>query len=255
MKLRWLCFAVFLALAGCKPAAESRLEAIIGAELINGTGGPPISRSIVIVAGTRFRAVGDQPNTPVPAGSDKVNGAGRFIVPAFIEIPPNANLPVVSTVEEVNTEVEAGAQGLLGMITDSEEIDPDLINRLRDLRIVMFPRLNRLAGDKLDRAQRNTKRLAAAGVLIGVDGGPSGMWECELLAEAGLTPMDIIVAATRNAAMALKQQDETGTIAPGKEANLLLLRANPLEDVRNLAKVERKMLRGEWVEPAPRAAR
>ena len=72
--------------------------------------------------------------------------------------------------------------------------------------------------------------------------------EMELLVEAGLTPADVLVAATRNGAAALDELDEAGTIEPGKRADLLLLSANPAEDIRNLRKIDRSMRAGQWVE-------
>ena len=107
------------------------------------------------------------------------------------------------------------------------------------------------------KAVRNTKRMAAAGVPIGVgsDGGsgidfPGLMThrELELLVEAGLSPVDVLTAATRTGALALRKIDELGTIEPGKRADLLLLNANPLEDVRNFRKIEQVMFEGEWVD-------
>lgn len=55
----------------------------------------------------------------------------------------------------------------------------------------------------------------------------------ELLSEAGLTPMDVIVAATRRGAELLGRTDEFGTIETGRRADLLILDANSLEDIRN----------------------
>jgi imidazolonepropionase-like amidohydrolase len=110
---------------------------------------------------------------------------------------------------------------------------------------------------EFERAKRNTARLAAAGVLIGVasEGGsrldfPGLMThrEIELLVESGLSPMDAIVAATRNGALALRKTEELGVIEPGRRADLMLISDNPLEDVRNLRKIDRLMLNGEWVD-------
>src|SRR5207248_3192720 len=106
---------------------------------------------------------------------------------------------------------------------------------------------------------RNTRRMAVAGVPIGVgsDGGssidfPGSMThrELELLVEAGLSPVEVITAATRNGALALRKLDELATIEAGKRADLLLLKANPLEDVRNFRKIDQLMLDGEWVDRA-----
>ena len=59
----------------------------------------------------------------------------------------------------------------------------------------------------------------------------------ELLAmqEAGLSPMDVLVASTRNAARVVGREEDLGTIAAGKQADLLAVRGDPLQDLRALA--------------------
>lgn len=68
--------------------------------------------------------------------------------------------------------------------------------------------------------------------------------ELELLVHAGLTPMDALLTATHNTAQLLGA-DSLGLIAPGKVADLVVLTANPLEDIRNTRTVERVMVRGQ----------
>ena len=62
--------------------------------------------------------------------------------------------------------------------------------------------------------------------------------ELELLVRAGLTPMEAIESATRKAAEMMGADDEIGTIEPGKRADLLILGANPLADIRNTRSLE-----------------
>ena len=64
-----------------------------------------------------------------------------------------------------------------------------------------------------------------------------------------MTPSQVIVAATRNGAAFLRMND-TGTIAVGKNADLLVLDANPLEDIRNTRKISAVYLRGVAVDRA-----
>lgn len=106
-------------------------------------------------------------------------------------------------------------------------------------------------------AMANSKTLAEWGVPVGVgsDGGSQndlhGLMthrECELLQQAGLSPKEVLKAATQSGAIALGKLSELGTITPGKLADIVLLSANPLEDSRNLRKVERVMLDGKWVD-------
>ncbi|HET8623424.1 MAG TPA: amidohydrolase family protein [Gemmatimonadales bacterium] len=67
--------------------------------------------------------------------------------------------------------------------------------------------------------------------------------EMELLVEAGLTPSDALAAAT-TAGAALLGVDSLGVIAAGKAADLVVLAADPLADIRNTRRVERVMVRG-----------
>jgi len=122
------------------------------------------------------------------------------------------------------------------------------------LKIVIAPMLSSARPEDRERAMRNSKRMAAAGVLIGVGSGgssPATIREMELLAEAGLSPLEITMAATRSGALALRKSDEIGTIEAGKRADLLLLNANPLEDVRNFRQIDQVMAGGEWVDRPP----
>lgn len=68
--------------------------------------------------------------------------------------------------------------------------------------------------------------------------------EMQLLVNAGLTPKDALMAATRWAA-ALLGADSLGRIAPGKVADIVVLGADPLADIRNTQTVERVILRGQ----------
>jgi imidazolonepropionase-like amidohydrolase len=58
-----------------------------------------------------------------------------------------------------------------------------------------------------------------------------------MMVQAGLTPMQALVAATGTAAR-VSGLDQVGTIAPGKVADLLVLRGNPLEDIRNTRQID-----------------
>jgi imidazolonepropionase-like amidohydrolase len=93
---------------------------------------------------------------------------------------------------------------------------------------------------------RNLAKLNAAGVKItmGTDGNrPFGAHdEMRDMVAAGMTPMQVIVAATRNGAEFLKL--DTGMLAAGKSADFIVLDANPLDDIANTRKISAVVLRG-----------
>lgn len=71
--------------------------------------------------------------------------------------------------------------------------------------------------------------------------------ELESLVLAGLTPYQALAAATTNPAEFLHGQSEWGTISVGKRADLVLLNANPLDDIRNTNKIEGVAIGGKWL--------
>ncbi|CAN5846680.1 amidohydrolase family protein [soil metagenome] len=76
--------------------------------------------------------------------------------------------------------------------------------------------------------------------------------ELESLVAAGLTPFQALAAATRHPADFLRASREWGTIEVGKRADLVLLAANPLEDIRNTGRIEAVVLGGRWIDAAER---
>ena len=70
--------------------------------------------------------------------------------------------------------------------------------------------------------------------------------ELALLVAAGLTPLQALQAATLNPARFLEAGDTLGAVAPGKVADLVLLDANPLEDIRNTRRVRAVVTRGRY---------
>ncbi|HWB40747.1 MAG TPA: amidohydrolase family protein [Gemmatimonadales bacterium] len=76
--------------------------------------------------------------------------------------------------------------------------------------------------------------------------------EMESLVAAGLTPYQALAAATRNPAEFLRASKEWGTIEQGKRADLVLVAGNPLEDIRNTARIEGVSVGGRWLDNAER---
>jgi len=100
------------------------------------------------------------------------------------------------------------------------------------------------------------RRLHAAGIPIvaGTDQSIPGYSihrELELYVEAGFTPLEALQSATIQAARAVGAEKESGSLEPGKRGDVLLLDADPLQDIRNSRRVWRTVAAGAVYEPAP----
>jgi imidazolonepropionase-like amidohydrolase len=105
---------------------------------------------------------------------------------------------------------------------------------------------------------RNLARLSQAGITVafGTDG--STPWavhqEMEDMVRSGMTPAQVIVAATRNSAE-LMQMTDIGTVEVGKSADFIVLDANPLDDITNTRRISEVYLRGTAVDREALGAR
>ncbi|MBI4472155.1 MAG: amidohydrolase family protein [Acidobacteria bacterium] len=82
---------------------------------------------------------------------------------------------------------------------------------------------------------------------IGTLHGPALHREFELMVQAGMRPMDILVSATRNAAAVMGRENDVGTLERGKFADLVILDADPVTNILNTRKIFRVMKAGEFV--------
>lgn len=98
---------------------------------------------------------------------------------------------------------------------------------------------------------------AGAGLLLGSDApqifqvpGFSIHHELRFLVAAGLTPYQALATGTRNVARFLGEEEQFGTVATGRRADLILLEADPLADVANVRRRAGVMLNGRWLSEA-----
>lgn len=139
-----------------------------------------------------------------------------------------------------------------------ETVSPAQITRLRARLARQSPEEAAQARQAWDRLAQGVRTLASAGVKIGVGtdgGGQTGDqfvgWtmhaELENMVAAGMTPAQVLVAATRNSADILGL-DDLGLVAPGKSADFVVLDANPLDDITNTRRIAKVFLRGHEVD-------
>jgi dipeptidyl aminopeptidase/acylaminoacyl peptidase len=112
-----------------------------------------------------------------------------------------------------------------------------------------------LADQRFPIAAAGAASLARAGGLVGMGAhgeipGPGFHWELEAHVMGGMTPLEALHAATAGSAETIGRLDDLGTIEPGKAADLVILDADPREDIRNTRKIAAVMQSGRLYEAA-----
>src|SRR5438552_2085539 len=186
----------------------------------------------------------------------------RLVDTEFINLMKNRDILYITTLW-----VEEGYRMVLNQKVALKDIelkagDPEVIATWSDLAKIPS---NDIPGGvphippppKQPVAYDNLMLLESAGVRVvaGTDAGnigtlhgPSLHHEMELMAAAGLRPMDIIVSATKNAAAVMGLQNDAGTLQKGKFADLVILDADPLADIKNTRKIFKVMKAGEFLQ-------
>jgi len=148
--------------------------------------------------------------------------------------------------------------------TEAEKKQPERARTSAEMR-------QRQAEDQveLEMRRKNAQKLIAAGAVVTIgtdsywaaapefsrapkpenqDHGMGSIIAIEGLVELGMTPSQAIVAATKNGAIASRGLDQFGTLETGKRADLLILDANPLDDIHNLRKLSTVMRDGKVID-------
>lgn len=203
----------------------------------------------------------DYPN-PVPRISKKK-------LKEIIDISHQYGLSVTVHVDcpaEMQDAVELGADCIEHMIGAGEtenELPDELVTLTKKsgavvdptmISIKRFDPLNESAPSIWDAFKKAVKKCYDAGVpmVVGCDAGipfvPFGEAvhdEMACLVEAGISPLEVITMATGGNAKLLNMDEGIGTIEPGKEADLIVLEKDPLEDIQNTKTIELVFLRGK----------
>lgn len=162
--------------------------------------------------------------------------------------------------EDVRELLEAGIYGIEhGILDEDIGADDDIVRLFKESGAHFVPTVNAMTyekdPDRLKHSIHNLKILYDAGVFIamGTDNmletmtGETEHQELQYYVEAGLTPMEAIVLATKNGAEHLGIGDRKGCVKEGMEADLILLDKNPAEDISYMQFINRVFIKGKQV--------
>jgi imidazolonepropionase-like amidohydrolase len=148
------------------------------------------------------------------------------------------------------------ADPMLRLLTES--VAPEVIAKMESAFRQRSPAAVVDARERYAILERNLAKLSAAGanVVLGADTGVEDHLfglaehlELQAMVDAGMTPAQVLVAATSRAAEYLRL-DDRGSLIPGKRADLLVLDASPLDDIVNTLRISRTFINGVEIDRA-----
>jgi imidazolonepropionase-like amidohydrolase len=161
----------------------------------------------------------------------------------IVQTAHERGIPVTAhatNLDELKRALDAGVDDVAHICGDS--VPNRIIQRMVNMGVYWVPTLEALNGEGGDNLLRFI--LAGGNVAMGTDAGylpgleiGSPLDELALMQEAGMTPMEIIVASTRNSAHVCRLEQHLGTLEAGKLADVLVINGDPLQDISALSNV------------------
>ncbi|MEP6616181.1 MAG: amidohydrolase family protein [Ginsengibacter sp.] len=193
----------------------------------------------------------------------------EVVPPSFVQLLKKNRVVLCPTMVVAFNYTDVFAQHYHFTNTDYNYADPDALGSLFDLKHLQDTALvnrykrfgyNLAHADKIKDSilKINLKKMSDAGVIIatGTDAGNIGTLhaasyfdELKRMQESGMNLWQLLRSSTINGAKAVGRENEFGSIQPGKLANLVLLNANPLENLENWKKIKLIINKGEVMDP------
>jgi imidazolonepropionase-like amidohydrolase len=163
--------ACALALAGAVPTAQPQspaaTTALVGATVIDGNGGPPISDAVIVIAGSRITAVGPRGRVSIPADANQVDARGRWIVPGLIDT--NVHLSLYGGQNDRYESLVRYQPRQNDIVLEAAQIDLSYgITTVRDSYGALVPLTQ--VRDQIARGEKAGARILAAGNILGWSG-------------------------------------------------------------------------------------
>ncbi|MDH7513086.1 MAG: amidohydrolase family protein [Clostridiales bacterium] len=206
-------FVAVIMAAEEKKEKEEPVTALLGGTLIDGNGGAPIANSAIIIQGSKIKEVGRADKIKIPEKAKKIDISGNLMAQKGVY-----NVPTLAVYRELYR-----ANGVPAFLVEKRHwtlsMHETLFKKARERKITM--------GIGTDSVGQFMKLYP--GIYF---------TEMKYFVELGASPMEAIVAATKNGALILGKIDELGTIEAGKLADIQVLKADPLKSFDNLGKPE-----------------
>jgi imidazolonepropionase-like amidohydrolase len=176
-------------------AAQPASVAIVGATIIDGTGGAAVGDGVIVVSGSRIAAAGPRSRVTVPAGARIIDGRGKFVVPGFIDT--NVHLSLYGGTNDRYETLVRYFDRQNDIVLEAAQIDLRYgITTVRDSYGMLVPLT--AVRDRINGGQAIGTRILAAGNIVGWGG-----------------PYSVSFSLTRTNALTLFQEQMNDAIAQG----------------------------------------
>jgi imidazolonepropionase-like amidohydrolase len=202
---------------------------------------------------------GVDPNTNGFFGLDFTDKVDQRLIPELVNSTKENNVWIVPT--QVLMEQWAGPKSAeeLGALPEMQYMNKRTVNSWINTKkgVLNDPNYSAEKGDKFNQIRRNIMKSmhdAGVGFLLGSDApqvfnvpGFSIQREMQSMSKAGFSNYEILKSGTVNPAIYFGDQNDYGKIKEGLSADLILLDANPLTDIKNMQNQSGVMVRGRWL--------
>ena len=204
-------------------------------------------------------SLGIDPNTNGFFGLDFTEVVDESLIPELVKSTLENNVWIVPT--QVLMEQWAGPEPAedLGTLPEMRYMNKRTVNSWINTKkgVLNNPNYSAEKGEKFNQIRRNIMKAlheARVGFLLGSDApqvfnvpGFSIQREMQSMAKTGLSNYEILKSGTVNPAIYFGDENEYGKIKEGLSADLILLDANPLDDIKNMERQSGVMVRGKWL--------
>ena len=227
------------------PNAQARPIGIANVTVIDVENNRRLRDQTVVIEGTRIATVGPSNQVRIPDGYGVVDGRGKFIVPGFVDARPFARdsggaIDAAAARRRLERNVLTGVTTVILTREDSEAIQPAGDALMPRVQVVSAYRDAQAATEPATPAPPNDETIIET---------------LQRLVQGGASPAAALRATTYEIARAHGWHKRGGSVAPNQFADLLILSANPLDDVRNVAAIDGMVVGGRFVAGDERNAR
>lgn len=241
----WMLTTSFLCVAPMRfaTAMQPRPIGITHVTVIDVEHGRRLRDQTVIIEGHRISTVGPSSQVRIPDGYGVVEARGKFVIPGFVDVHGHA----LATRGADTPGRQLARLTLSGVTTmfDARPVNPDgAASAAREVHDVGAAPIARIYSPA--RGDHELESMATT-----PESHPGVAAELSALAQ-GLPPERALRALTFEAARMIGRANDVGSVAVGRRADLLILDADPLDDVRNVSQINALVVNGRFIGSAER---